>query len=64
MQHVIILHTNDTHGPTDGLARIAALVAETRASNPGHDVHYFDCGDVEGPCRPSGRGMSDHGDIN
>ena len=41
-----ILHTNDIHGRLEGLARVATLVAQTRA-NSQHPVLYFDAGDIE-----------------
>ncbi len=47
MQSLIILHTNDIHGRIEGLARIATLVEQTRAENPGIPVLYFDLGDIE-----------------
>lgn len=47
MQKFIILHSNDIHGRIDGLARIATLVARTRAENPGIPVLYLDGGDCE-----------------
>ncbi|HZP73085.1 MAG TPA: 5'-nucleotidase C-terminal domain-containing protein [Gaiellaceae bacterium] len=43
---VTLLHTNDIHGRIDGLARIATLVEQLRAS-AGHRVIYVDAGDVE-----------------
>jgi 2',3'-cyclic-nucleotide 2'-phosphodiesterase (5'-nucleotidase family) len=45
----IILHSNDIHGRIEGLARIATLVARTRAEHPDLRVLYFDLGDVEEP---------------
>ncbi len=48
---LIILHTNDIHGRVEGLARIATLVEQTRAENPGVPVLYFDAGDIEEPSR-------------
>ncbi len=47
MQSLIILHTNDIHGRVEGLARIATLVDQVRAENPGVPVLYFDLGDCE-----------------
>lgn len=47
MSRVIILHTNDIHGRVEGLARIAALVAQVRAGHEGTPVFYFDLGDSE-----------------
>lgn len=47
MQKCIILHSNDIHGRVDGLARIATLVEQTRAENPGVPVLYLDAGDCE-----------------
>jgi 2',3'-cyclic-nucleotide 2'-phosphodiesterase (5'-nucleotidase family) len=48
---LIILHTNDIHGRVEGLARVATLVQQIRADNPGTPVLYFDLGDVEEPSR-------------
>lgn len=45
-ERLTILHTNDIHGRIDGLARIATLVAQTRASS-NHPVLYVDAGDIE-----------------
>src|SRR5947209_16643401 len=47
MQKLIILHSNDIHGRVEGLTRIATLVEQVRADNPGVPVLYFDTGDVE-----------------
>src|SRR6202165_1053337 len=47
MQRFIILHTNDIQGRVEGLARIATLVEQIRADNPGIPVLFFDAGDVE-----------------
>lgn len=47
MQKLIILHSNDIHGRVEGLARIATLVEQVRADNPGVPVLYFDAGDIE-----------------
>ncbi|MDP9382417.1 MAG: bifunctional metallophosphatase/5'-nucleotidase [Chloroflexota bacterium] len=47
MHRVIILHTNDIHGRTERLARVATLVERVRGENPGTPVLYFDGGDVE-----------------
>ena len=47
MQKLIILHSNDTHGRIEGLARIATLVERTRAENPEIPVLYLDAGDCE-----------------
>jgi 2',3'-cyclic-nucleotide 2'-phosphodiesterase (5'-nucleotidase family) len=47
MQKFILLHSNDIHGRIDALARIATLVAQTRAENPGIPVLYLDGGDCE-----------------
>lgn len=47
MQSFIILHTNDIHGRVEGLARIATLVEQIRADNPGIPVMFFDAGDAE-----------------
>src|SRR4051812_11151759 len=44
---LIILHTNDIHARIEGLARVATLVAETRAAHPGMPVLYVDAGDLE-----------------
>jgi 2',3'-cyclic-nucleotide 2'-phosphodiesterase (5'-nucleotidase family) len=49
MKPLIILHTNDIHGRVEGLARIATLVEQVRAENPGVPVLYFDAGDSEDP---------------
>ena len=49
MYPLIILHTNDIHGRVEGLARIATLIEQTRAENPGVPVLYFDAGDIEEP---------------
>jgi hypothetical protein len=45
-KRLTILHTNDIHGRTEGLARVATLVAETR-DNTAHPVLYLDAGDIE-----------------
>ena len=47
MQSLIILHTNDIHGRTEGLARIATLVEQIRAAQPDLPVLYVDAGDSE-----------------
>src|SRR3954468_14972682 len=44
---LIILHSNDIHGRIEGLARVATLVAATRAEDPRTPVLYFDAGDSE-----------------
>lgn len=46
MRRLVVLHTNDIHGRTDAIARIATLVE--RASRATEDpVLYVDAGDVE-----------------
>jgi 2',3'-cyclic-nucleotide 2'-phosphodiesterase (5'-nucleotidase family) len=45
-KRITILHTNDIHGRTEGLARVATLVAEAR-ENTAYPVLYLDAGDVE-----------------
>ncbi len=45
-KQITILHTNDIHGRTEGLARVATLVEETREKT-NHPVLYFDAGDIE-----------------
>lgn len=47
MQSLTILHTNDVHGRIEGLARIATLVAQIRAAQPGVPTLYLDAGDSE-----------------
>ena len=47
MQRLIVLHTNDIHGRSAGLARVITLVERIRAENPDAHVLYFDLGDVE-----------------
>ncbi len=47
MKRLIILHSNDIHGETRGLAQIATLVDRIRASNPGVPVLYVDAGDSQ-----------------
>ena len=46
MRRLVVLHTNDIHGRTDAIARIATLVerASTSTEDP---VLYVDAGDVE-----------------
>ena len=46
MRRLVVLHTNDIHGRTDAIARIATLVerASTSTDDP---VLYVDAGDVE-----------------
>jgi 2',3'-cyclic-nucleotide 2'-phosphodiesterase (5'-nucleotidase family) len=51
MQRLIILHSNDIHGRIEGLARIATLIDEIRAANPGVPVLYLDGGDSEETAR-------------
>jgi 2',3'-cyclic-nucleotide 2'-phosphodiesterase (5'-nucleotidase family) len=46
-QQIIILHTNDIHGRTDGIARVATVVDRIRAEHSDIPVLYFDLGDVE-----------------
>jgi 2',3'-cyclic-nucleotide 2'-phosphodiesterase (5'-nucleotidase family) len=46
-QRIIILHTNDIHGRTDGIARVATVVDRMRAEHSDIPVLYFDLGDVE-----------------
>lgn len=46
MQRFTVLHTNDIHGRVDGLARIATLIEETRATHE-NPVLYVDAGDAE-----------------
>ena len=47
MPSFTILHTNDMHGRIAGLARVATLVAQTRAAQPDTPVLYMDAGDSE-----------------
>jgi 2',3'-cyclic-nucleotide 2'-phosphodiesterase (5'-nucleotidase family) len=46
-QRIIILHTNDIHGRTEGIARVATIVDRLRAEHSDIPVLYFDLGDVE-----------------
>jgi 2',3'-cyclic-nucleotide 2'-phosphodiesterase (5'-nucleotidase family) len=46
-QRIIILHTNDIHGRTDGIARVATMVDRLREEHSDVPVLYFDLGDVE-----------------
>lgn len=46
-QRIIILHTNDIHGRTDGIARVATMVDRLRGEHSDIPVLYFDLGDVE-----------------
>ena len=45
-ERLTILHTNDVHGRLEGLARVATLVSEARAT-AAHPVLYVDAGDIE-----------------
>jgi len=47
MTTITLFHTNDVHGRTIGLAQIATLLDEVRASNAPGAVVYLDAGDVE-----------------
>jgi 2',3'-cyclic-nucleotide 2'-phosphodiesterase (5'-nucleotidase family) len=47
MPQLVLLHTNDIHGRTAALARIATLVRQIRAEEPGAVVVWLDAGDVE-----------------
>lgn len=44
---LLILHTNDIHGRSAGLARVITLVEQIRAENTDCNVVYFDAGDIE-----------------
>lgn len=44
---VLILHTNDIHGRSEGLARAITLIDQIRAENSARHVLYVDTGDVE-----------------
>ena len=46
MRRLVVLHTNDIHGRTDAIARIATLVERASASTE-DPVLYVDAGDVE-----------------
>jgi 2',3'-cyclic-nucleotide 2'-phosphodiesterase (5'-nucleotidase family) len=46
-QRIIILHTNDIHGRTDGIARVATMVDRMRSEHRDIPIFYFDLGDVE-----------------
>jgi len=47
VRRLVLLHTNDIHGRTEALARIATLVEEAREEAAGAAVLYVDAGDVE-----------------
>lgn len=44
---LLILHTNDIHGRSEGLARVITRINQIRAENTDRHVLYFDAGDVE-----------------
>lgn len=44
---LLILHTNDIHGRSEGLARVITRLDQIRAENSDRHVLYFDAGDVE-----------------
>jgi 2',3'-cyclic-nucleotide 2'-phosphodiesterase (5'-nucleotidase family) len=44
---LLILHTNDIHGRSAGLARVITLVEQARAENTDCNVIYVDSGDIE-----------------
>jgi 2',3'-cyclic-nucleotide 2'-phosphodiesterase (5'-nucleotidase family) len=47
MRRLILLHTNDIHGRIDGLACVATLVEQVRATHPDKLVLFVDAGDSE-----------------
>lgn len=46
-KELLILHTNDIHGRSEGLARVITRLDQIRAVNSDRHVLYFDAGDVE-----------------
>lgn len=47
MHRIILLHTNDIHGRSEGLAGVVTLVNQIRTDNPDSTVLYMDAGDIE-----------------
>lgn len=47
MQSLVLLHSNDIHGHTHGLARMVSLIDHIRQQEADKIVLYVDCGDSE-----------------